>query len=103
MKKLVSLVLTAVFAVSSCISLAGCQAQPAASSGATTKAEETTTGSKGSDEAKPAAGDFKVGAIYINSQNDTSGYTFAHHKGIRVESLAIIDSMSDTSLTFREQ
>lgn len=25
---------------------------------------------------------FKVGAIYINSQNDTSGYTYAHHKGI---------------------
>ncbi|MBO4449650.1 MAG: BMP family ABC transporter substrate-binding protein [Clostridiales bacterium] len=82
MKKLVSLVLTAVFAVTSCLSLAGCQSQPAASSGATTKAEETTAGSKGSDEAKPAAGDFKVGAIYINSQNDTSGYTFAHHKGI---------------------
>ena len=81
MKKLVSLVLTAVFAVTSCISLAGCQAQPAAT-GATSKQEETTAGSKGSDEAKPAAGNFKVGAIYINSQNDTSGYTFAHHKGI---------------------
>ena len=26
--------------------------------------------------------DFKVGAIYINSKNDTAGYTFAHHKGI---------------------
>ncbi len=25
---------------------------------------------------------FKVGAIYINSQNDTAGYTFAHHQGI---------------------
>jgi len=82
MKKLVSLVLTAVFAVTSCLSLAGCQSQPAATSGTTTKAEETTAGSKGSDEAKPAEGSFKVGAIYINSQNDTSGYTFAHHKGI---------------------
>ena len=30
----------------------------------------------------PAAGDFKVGAIYINSKNDTAGYTFAHHNGI---------------------
>lgn len=29
-----------------------------------------------------AAADFKVGAIYINSQNDTSGYTFQHHNGI---------------------
>ncbi len=26
--------------------------------------------------------DFTVGAIYINSQNDTAGYTYAHHKGI---------------------
>ena len=31
------------------------------------------------DEAKA---DFKVGAIYINSKNDTAGYTFAHHNGI---------------------
>ena len=28
------------------------------------------------------AADFKVGAIYINSKNDTAGYTFAHHNGI---------------------
>ena len=26
--------------------------------------------------------DFVVGAIYINSKNDTAGYTFAHHNGI---------------------
>ena len=26
--------------------------------------------------------EFKVGAIYINSKNDTAGYTFAHHSGI---------------------
>jgi len=29
-----------------------------------------------------ASNDFKVGAIYINSKNDTAGYTFAHHNGI---------------------
>jgi basic membrane protein A len=28
------------------------------------------------------ANDFKVGAIYINSKNDTAGYTYAHHNGI---------------------
>ena len=28
------------------------------------------------------ATEFKVGAIYINSKNDTAGYTFAHHNGI---------------------
>lgn len=26
--------------------------------------------------------DFRIGAIYINGQNDTAGYTYAHHKGI---------------------
>ena len=31
---------------------------------------------------EPAADEFKVGAIYINSKNDTAGYTFAHHNGI---------------------
>ncbi len=29
-----------------------------------------------------AKADFKVGAIYINSKNDTAGYTYAHHHGI---------------------
>ena len=33
-------------------------------------------------DAPAAAADFKVGAIYINSKNDTAGYTFAHHNGI---------------------
>ena len=81
MKKLVSLVLTVAFAVSACFSLSGCSQQPAATTGSTDKNTETTAGSKETDETKPAAA-FKVGAIYINSQNDTSGYTFAHHKGI---------------------
>ena len=36
----------------------------------------------------------KVGAIYITSQNDTAGYTFAHHNGIKaaVEALKIPNS-----------
>ena len=36
----------------------------------------------GDDKNANAAADFKVGAIYINSKNDTAGYTFAHHNGI---------------------
>ena len=32
--------------------------------------------------AEASVADFKVGAIYINSKNDTAGYTFAHHNGI---------------------
>ena len=31
---------------------------------------------------KVDASDFKVGAIYITSQNDVAGYTFQHHSGI---------------------
>lgn len=35
--------------------------------------------------------EFKVGAIYINSRNDTAGYTYAHHSGIvaAMESLGL--------------
>ena len=36
----------------------------------------------GSNTATAEADTFKVGAIYINSKNDTAGYTFAHHNGI---------------------
>lgn len=35
-----------------------------------------------SSEEKTEEDSFAVGAIYINSQNDTAGYTFAHHQGI---------------------
>ena len=58
MKKLVALVLAAMMMVGC---LAGC-------------------GDSASDDS--ASSDFKVGAIYINSQNDKSGYTYAHHNGI---------------------
>ena len=39
-------------------------------------------GGSAAPAADDAAADFKVGAIYINSKNDTAGYTFAHHNGI---------------------
>ena len=53
MKKVLTLVLALVL----CFSLIGC--------GSTTEDDK-----------------FLVGAIYINGQNDTAGYTFAHHNGI---------------------
>lgn len=34
------------------------------------------------EETTPDRSEFKVGAIYITSRNDTAGYTFAHHNGI---------------------
>ena len=36
----------------------------------------------GDTSGETAGADLKVGAIYINSKNDTAGYTFAHHSGI---------------------
>ncbi len=39
-------------------------------------------GSQDQGEGGTADGDFKVGAIYINSKNDTAGYTYAHNNGI---------------------
>ena len=40
--------------------------------------------SGGSDVSTPVStnSDFKVGAVYITSQNDVAGYTFQHHNGI---------------------
>lgn len=59
------------------------------------------------DDAKTDDGkksDFLVGAVYINSQNDTAGYTFAHHNGITKameqlglpkENLKIVDNIEE--------
>ena len=59
MKKLITLFLAALMVLTA-FSFAGC-------------------GETGDDT---TAADFKVGAIYINSKNDTAGYTYAHHNGI---------------------
>ncbi len=59
----------------------------ACSSGQTTSTTAAATTAAATEAAATTAAasdyaDFKVGAIYINSQNDTAGYTFAHHNGI---------------------
>ena len=67
MKKIIALLMAMVMV----LSLAACGGNTAEE----TKAAEAETQAA-------AAADFKVGAIYINSKNDTAGYTFAHHNGI---------------------
>ena len=76
MKKLFALLM----ALTMVLSLAACG-----------KAADTTDKTTGNDavvedntatDSKEETADFKVGAIYINSKNDTAGYTFAHHNGI---------------------
>ena len=76
MKKLLALLL----AVMMVLSLAACA--PAADSNETTAAAGNETTAAGDETTAAAAADLKVGAIYINSKNDTAGYTFAHHSGI---------------------
>lgn len=61
MKKIIALVL-AILMVMGTLTLIGCSGD-------------------GDESGKPE-NDFKVGAIYINSKNDTAGYTYAHHNGI---------------------
>ena len=62
MKKIIALLMAAVLV----LGLAAC--------GGNSEPKET--------QAPAASADLKVGAIYINSKNDTAGYTFAHHNGI---------------------
>ena len=71
------------------------------------KDEPSTSGSvSGSNAASTGTqSNFKVGAIYINSKNDTAGYTYAHHNGITTamkelgldpdSQLVIVDEVND--------
>lgn len=65
MKKIIALFLAALMLVSF-----------AACSGSTDDTSKDATSTDSS------VADFKVGAIYITSKNDTAGYTYAHHNGI---------------------
>ena len=81
MKKLIALLM----ALAMVASLAACGAKTEAPATEATAAEAEvaeTTAAAEVTETEAAAADFKVGAIYINSKNDTAGYTFAHHNGI---------------------
>ena len=69
MKKFLALVMAMAMALS--LVACGGESKPAESKPATSDPAVTEP-----------AGDLTVGAIYINSKNDTAGYTFAHHNGI---------------------
>ena len=49
-----------------------------------------------------AATELKIGAIYINSKNDTAGYTFAHHNGITT-AMKNLGLNPDTQLIIRDE
>ena len=75
MKKILAMVM----AMAMVLSLAACGGgdKPSTSAGSAASGAASSGVASTSD-----AADFKVGAIYINSKNDTAGYTFAHHNGI---------------------
>lgn len=94
MKKFLSLAL----AMAMVFSLAACgKKDEPAKSGSVSGSNAASTGTQS---------DFKVGAIYINSKNDTAGYTYAHHTGITkameelgmdpASQLVIVDEVPDT-------
>ena len=75
MKKILAMVM----AMAMVLSLAACDGgdKPSTSAGSAASGAASSGAASTSD-----AADFKVGAIYINSKNDTAGYTYAHHHGI---------------------
>ena len=76
MKKIIALLMAMVMV----LSLAACGGS---NEPAETKApQQTEAAGENAPAETVAASDFKVGAIHINSKNDTAGYTFAHHNGI---------------------
>ena len=80
MKKILALALAAAMS----LSLAACGGNNNSQGSGSSAKAPGSAGNPGSSSAAPAGdnADFKVGAIYINSQNDTAGYTFQHHNGI---------------------
>ena len=84
MKKLISIIVTAALTVTSVFALAGCNSAEGGESNSNGDNGTVASQDDGDEPVTPvdSDSDFKVGAIYINSQNDTSGYTYAHHKGI---------------------
>lgn len=80
MKKILALALAAAMS----LSLAACGGNGGNNPGGSSANNPGSASQPGSDVSTPVSNnsDFKVGAIYITSQNDTAGYTFQHHNGI---------------------
>ncbi len=80
MKKILALALAAAMS----LSLAACGGNGGTSNPGSAAGSPSSASQPGADVSTPtgAKSDFKVGAVYITSQNDTAGYTFQHHNGI---------------------
>ncbi len=100
MKRLLSILLAAVLLVG-CLAIAGCA----------NNEDGNTDGGAGTQAGGEPAKTLKVGAIYINSKNDTAGYTYAHHNGITKameqlglpkENLVIVDEVPEEDEAVRK-
>lgn len=81
MKKILALALAAAMS----LSLAACGGGNGGNNPGGSSANNPGSASQpGADVSTPTdtKSDFRVGAVYITSQNDTAGYTFQHHNGI---------------------
>lgn len=80
MKKILALALAAAMS----LSLAACGGNGGTSNPGSAASNPSSASQSGADVSTPvdSKSDFKVGAVYITSQNDTAGYTFQHHNGI---------------------
>ena len=103
MKKILALALAAAMS----LSLAACGSSDP---GSTSDKDPGSASKSNADVSTPVGGDsdFKVGAVYITSQNDTAGYTFQHHNGITTAmknlgldpaSLIVVDNVPDNDDT----
>ena len=106
MKKTLALVLSVLMLVSLCVSFASCGSDDKDTS-STADSSNASTDASTDNSATTDYSDLKVGAIYITSQNDTAGYTFAHHNGITKgmqtlgipsENLLIIDNVPEDDI-----
>ena len=97
MKKLLALLMVLVMV----LSLAACGGN--ADANETTGAAGETTGNAGATEGEGSGlEDLIIGAIYINSKNDTAGYTFAHHNGI-VTAMKNLGMDPETQLVIQDE
>ena len=106
MKKILALALAAAMS----LSLAACGGNGGTSNPGSAAGSPSSASQPGADVSAPTGtkSDFKVGAVYITSQNDTAGYTFQHHNGITTAmkalgldpaDLIVVDNVPDTDDT----
>ena len=100
-------ILALVLAMGMTLGLAACGGD----SGSSASSGSSTSTSTSGDASTVDTSNFKVGAIYINSRSDTSGYTYAHHTGITTAmeelgldpdtQLAIVDNIPEDDTQVR--